>query len=218
MDPAEKSERAPARRARRAAGRLEAARESAAAADNARRLLETGIERNNRLEAVGRMAAGVAHDANNQLATVRASLQTMAAAGDEALRKRCAGYVLEAAANASAMLRRIVDFSRGSSEEDAPVPVDSMLSAAVEMLRNAAGARAEVEFEDREAGGLVRGNYHALQSAVLNILLNALDALPEKGGRITARRGPDDAGLHKPATPGPVLPHFDPRQRLRDDG
>jgi signal transduction histidine kinase len=180
--------------------RLESAREEAAVCKDELRRVESAAARSSRLEAVGRMAVGVAHDANNHLATARASIGMMLSAGDERLKRKYASYLQDAIANASALLRRLVDFSKGNGGETGPVPANEMLASAVELLRRAAVGRAEVEYEERNEEEYVPGNASDLQNAALNILLNALDALPERGGRIEVRAWAED-GVQGQADP-----------------
>jgi len=149
--------------------------------------MESHASQCDRLAAAGQLANGLAHDINNHLSTIHTSLGMLTAVSDEALRKKYISYMQEAVANASATLKRLVGFSKGDAEETGPVAVGEMLSSSVELLRRSAGVRNTVEYEEYQGNEVVLGNYFDLQNAVLNIGLNARDALPEKDGWIRVR-------------------------------
>jgi signal transduction histidine kinase len=119
---------------------------------------------------------------------------------NELLRKKCVSYMQEAIANSSAILKRLVRFSKGDGEEFGPVPANEMLSSSVELLRRSVNSHTAVEYDERPEREYIRGNYYDLQNAVLNIGLNARDALPQSGGRIAVSSWTSDRNPLKPET------------------
>jgi signal transduction histidine kinase len=164
--------------------------------------LEAHARRSGRLAAAGQLAVGLAHDINNHLATAQTSLSMLAPAVEGQPGIKYLSYLRDAVAGASETLRRLISFSKGDDLEDRPVPVGELLASTAELLRRASEGAAAVEFEGCAGGEYIRGNYSELQNAILNIGLNARDALPERGGKIEVRAWTADGNPEKPASAG----------------
>lgn len=149
--------------------------------------VEQYVMQNDRLAAAGQLANGVAHDINNHLMTIQTSLGLINTVTDEVQRKKFTSYMQEALANSAGILKRLVSFSKGDEEGFAPVSMNSMLSQSKELLERALYREAALSYTNDADRDLVLGNYYELQNIVLNIGLNARDALPEKGGQIMIR-------------------------------
>ena len=150
-----------------------------------------------KLRGLGQLASGVAHDFNNALAAIlgRAQLLRRSAEGDERL-TRGLDIILTAAEDAAATVRRIRSFARQLPGEGlAEVPVVGLLRDAVEITRTrwendarARGLRYEVTVEGDESL-YTRGNASELREVFVNLVVNAIDAMPAGGRlRINCRR------------------------------
>jgi PAS domain S-box-containing protein len=150
-----------------------------------------------KLRALGQLAWGVAHDFNNALAAIlgRAQLLRRSAEGDERL-KHGLDIILTAAEDAAATVRRIRSFARQlPGEGHTEVLVLELLRDAVEITRTrwendarAGGLRYEVTVEGDEALH-ARGNASELREVFVNLVVNAIDAMPAGGRlRIDCRR------------------------------
>lgn len=164
--------------------------------------LESMVQRSGRLAAAGQLAVGLAHDINNSLATAQMSLGMLDSAGEGEPGRKYLSYMRDAVSNAVETLKRLIRFSRGEGLEDRPVPMGEMLASSAELLRRALQGTASVELENCGGGDFVLGNYSELQNVVLNIGLNARDALPGRGGRIALRCWAAEGNPDKPGSTG----------------
>ncbi|MBX3471019.1 MAG: PAS domain S-box protein [Planctomycetes bacterium] len=177
-------------------------REAATALERSNRLLaEAGdrAARDERLRALGQLASGIAHDFNNHLTPIL-GFTDLVLDGDVLLReptkaRRYLALVKAAAQGAARVVTRLREFYRRRDEQERHEAVDpaavltSAMSLAEPKWRDEAGALGKaVRFEERlEARQAVLGNPEELRDAALNLLLNAVDALPPAGGTITLR-------------------------------
>jgi CheY-like chemotaxis protein len=137
------------------------------------------------MEAVGQLTGGIAHDFNNMLAVILSSLSLLErrlAKGEDV-----AGYIAaaqEGVNRAAGLTRRLLAFSRLQTLAPQPLNANEMVADMSELLRRTLGEA--VQLETVLAGGLwqVFADRNLLESALLNLAINARDAMPE-GGRLT---------------------------------
>jgi PAS domain S-box-containing protein len=150
-----------------------------------RKQLESMLHQSQRLEAIGQLTGGIAHDFNNLLTVImgNAELLIEATAGDERLH-RPAVTTRQAAERGAELTRRLLAYARKQPLAPQPTDVTELLSGMDQLLRRSLGER--IEIETVRGGGLWRAMIDPaqLESAVLNLCLNARDAMPE-GGRLT---------------------------------
>ncbi len=147
--------------------------------------MKTLAARNERLAAMGEMAAGLAH----QLRTPLAAALLYAGALEnprlpEAERTRCGARVVERLQHLEHLIRDMLTFARGEAMGGESMPVSALLAEAVQVFEPLARRR-EVGFivSDDSLGAAVSGNRKALSGALVNLMENALDAC-YAGGRI----------------------------------
>jgi PAS domain S-box-containing protein len=145
---------------------------------------EEKLRRSQRMESIGQLTGGVAHDFNNLLQVIRANLEMIErAVKDEKTLSRIANAT-HAADRAADLTRQLLAFARRQPLEPEVVNPGRLVQAMAEMLRRTLGERIEVETVI--AGGLWNtiADPAQVESALLNLALNARDAMPD-GGRLT---------------------------------
>ncbi len=140
-----------------------------------------------KMEAVGQLTGGIAHDFNNLLTGVIGSLDMMQrqfAKGDMSKMERYTTTAITSANRAAALTHRLLAFSRRQPLDPKPVSANRLVTGMEEMLRRTIGEAVRLEIVT--AGGLWRTlcDPHQLESAILNLAINARDAMPE-GGMLT---------------------------------
>lgn len=145
------------------------------------------------MRALGELASGTAHHLNNLLAIVLGRVRLLLAARPSGSSRRPLEIIERAAADAAEVVRRVSRFARARPvEEVGPVDLGALAAEVVEMTRGrwqdqaqAQGVRIDVTVEGGELPPVV-GNSAALREALINVILNAVEALPG-GGRIGFR-------------------------------
>jgi len=140
-----------------------------------------------KMEAVGQLTGGIAHDFNNLLTGVIGSLDMMQrqfAKGDMTKLERYATTAITSANRAAALTHRLLAFSRRQPLDPKPVSANRLVTGMEELLRRTIGEAVRLEIVT--AGGLWQTlcDPHQLESAILNLAINARDAMPE-GGMLT---------------------------------
>ena len=147
--------------------------------------------RADKLRALGQLASGVAHDFNNSLAAILGRAQLLRRQIDEPALVRNLDIIQTAAEDAAATVRRIQTFARKSPvKEFELVDVPSLLNDAIEITRTRWQNEARIrglEYEvklDAEKGHRTYGSASELREVFVNLIVNAVDAMP-KGGKLS---------------------------------
>jgi signal transduction histidine kinase len=151
-----------------------------------RKLLERKFMQAQKMEAVGQLTGGVAHDFNNLLMVVLGNLQLVEqlVKGDERVLKRInAAY--EAAERGSELTKRMLAFSRQQTLQNRNVDVNTLLDKMRGILDHAVGATINLSVIPAEEVWPIRADATMLETAILNLCINARDAMKPKGGDLT---------------------------------
>ena len=151
------------------------------AAEEARRALQAQVVQSQRLESLGNLAAGVAHNLNNVLAVVMgtASLRETLA-GDPADREAY-GIIGKASRRGRDVLKAMLQFGHPSPPARAPLELLGLLGELRPVLAASAGAQVRILEEAAAEPLWLNGDASTLSQVVMNLCLNALDAMPEGG-------------------------------------
>jgi PAS domain S-box-containing protein len=150
-----------------------------------RKHLEQQLMHAQKLEAVGKLTGGIAHDFNNMLSVVIGNLDLLEKQlkGNKAA-ARFAKTALDGALRCADLTQRLLTFSRRQPLRSKRVDLNELVSAMTELLRRTLGDRIEIVFTAPD-GGLwpVMIDPTQIESALVNLALNARDAMPD-GGRL----------------------------------
>jgi len=136
-----------------------------------------------RLESLGQLTGGVAHDFNNLLTVIVGTADSLLNRVSADLRPRV-DAILYAADNATALIKQLLAFSRRQALQLAPIDMNGTITAMEEMLRRSLGARVETEFVLASNLWRAYADRAQIESALLNLAINARDAMPD-GGKLT---------------------------------
>jgi PAS domain S-box-containing protein len=147
-----------------------------------RERLEQRLRQAEKMEAVGRLAGGVAHDFNNVLAGVFAYGEMLLeeAPGDSSL-KRYAQNVLTAASRGRELVEQILAYSRSQRGRRAPVDVANVVAETLELIRGSLPAPIRLEASAPESPQVVIGDATQLHQVVMNLCSNAIHAMSAGG-------------------------------------
>lgn len=140
----------------------------------------SGSAANERFNMIGRIAGGVAHDLINYFAVVELSLSSLSLRSKEAESPELAD-ARTAMAAATRLTRSLLDYARGSAPPPAPVDLAALARRTLELMGRMIPAEVQLHLDIDEDLPPVRGVATELEQLILNLLLNACDAMPDGG-------------------------------------
>ncbi len=144
--------------------------------------LEEQARQSQKMEAIGRMAGGVAHDFNNLLTIISGYVELMleSLAQQDPVREN-ALEIQRAAERASALTRQLLIFSRKQVVSQDLLPVNNVISDLKKMLCRVIGEDVECVTRLNPSAGYVRADRSQYEQVILNLAVNARDAMPDGG-------------------------------------
>jgi signal transduction histidine kinase/ActR/RegA family two-component response regulator len=149
----------------------------------AQRLIEERVRQSERMEVVGQLAGGVAHEANNQMTVVLGASSFLLGRADlPATARKDLEYIREAAERTAAITAQLLAFSRRQVVQTRVFELDEVIQGLEGVLRRAVGERSTLVLQLR-AGSRINADPGQLSQVLLNLVLNSRDAMP-LGGRL----------------------------------
>jgi nitrogen-specific signal transduction histidine kinase len=145
---------------------------------------EEALRQSQKMESVGRLTGGIAHDFNNMLAGIIGSLnllQRRIAAGRLEDTARFIEAAQTSAQRAAALTQRLLAFGRRQSLDVKPVDVGELVVSLDDLLRRTMGPSIELRLDLEADLWLAEADVNQLESAILNLAINARDAMPDGG-------------------------------------
>ncbi len=175
-----------------------------------RRHSEEQLQQQERLVAIGQMAAGIAHDFNNILAVIMLYTQMLQLNTQCQVKQRHLSTIYQQAVHAANLVEQILDFSRRSSMERIPLNIVPFVKEMVKLWERTLPEHIRIDFASAAQTLTVQADPARLQQALMNIVINARDAMPD-GGLLRLEL---DTLEVQPGTP-PPLPNLTPGHWLR---
>jgi len=154
-----------------------------------------------KMEAVGQLTGGIAHDFNNLLQGITAALevaQRRAKAGQPVDYERYIGMAMKSAQRAAGLTHRLLAFSRRQPLDPKPVEVDPLVASMAELLTRTLGESISLRIETDSLPWVALCDPNPLERALLNLCINARDAMPG-GGSLTVSTSRLDVDAHPPS-------------------
>lgn len=148
---------------------------------------EEKLRQSQKMEAVGQLTGGLAHDFNNLLAGISGSLEMMSVRIAQGRLGELEKYILTAqgaSRRAAALTHRLLAFSRRQTLDPRPTDVNALLLGMTELIQRTVGPSITLETLGTAEPWPVQVDSSQLENALLNLCINARDAMPD-GGRIT---------------------------------
>ncbi|MGC8829705.1 MAG: PAS domain S-box protein [Verrucomicrobiia bacterium] len=154
-------------------------------AERERQKLEEQLRQSQKMEAIGRLAGGVAHDFNNILTVINGCVEMLML--DDSISREANTYVQDiskAAKRASDLTKQLLMFSRQQVMEPKPIDVNHVIKDFIKMLKRLIGEHISVVLNLQEGIPLISADISMFETALTNLAVNARDAMPN-GGTIT---------------------------------
>ncbi len=172
-----------------------------------RREAEEKLKQAQKMEAVGQLTGGIAHDFNNLLQIVIGNLQLVESSikQDETAQRR-ALEAMDAAKRGSQLTRQLLAFARRQSLAPEIISVNKMIEGMGHIFDRSIGGAVQLKVDLMEGAPQVSADQSQLESSLLNLAINARDAMPN-GGRLTIETSPifldeEYAAKHNEVQPG----------------
>jgi PAS domain S-box-containing protein len=169
---------------------------------------ESALRQAQKMEAVGQLTGGIAHDFNNLLQVIIGNLDTLQRSlPEESSRlRRAAAQAMNGARRAASLTQRLLAFSRRQPLDPKPLSANALVTSLSELIHRTLGETVAVETVLAAGLWQVEADANELDAAILNLAVNARDAMPD-GGRLTIETANihiDDAyaAAHAEVAPG----------------
>src|SRR5579864_4681674 len=172
-----------------------------------RRALGQQLQQSQKMEAVGRLAGGIAHDFNNLLMVISGYSEfLLERLGSEPALRSPAQEIASAAERASSLTRQLLAFSRKQMLAPKMLDLNSVVTENVRMLKRMIGEDIDLVMIPAGQLGQVRADAGQIEQVIMNLAVNARDAMPS-GGKLTIETSnitvdEEHARLHSPLVPG----------------
>ncbi len=173
------------------------------------RKLEQQAARSQRIESLGTLASGVAHDLNNILTPIMVSISLLKEQTKDPMLLRLLGSLDASTQRGAQLVKQILTFGRGVMGERIPLDLRQIVREIRQLIQETFPVAIQLEINTPEHLWLVSGDHTQLHQVLLNLAINARDAMPGGGQLTIAFQNhavePMYAGLNPDARPGPHI-------------
>jgi PAS domain S-box-containing protein len=146
-----------------------------------KRKVEAQFLRAQRMESIGTLASGIAHDFNNLLSPILMSIQLLKARNTDETSQRLISMLQASAERGAGLVKQVLSFARGIEGERIALQPLHLIKEIVKLLKDTLPKSIEVDFDSSEDLSLVAGDATQLHQVLMNLFVNARDAMPAGG-------------------------------------
>ncbi|GKX30366.1 hypothetical protein SH1V18_28460 [Vallitalea longa] len=170
------------------------------------RNLENMVRQTEKLSAIGQLVGGIAHDFNNQLMAIGGAISIIKTKYPNKECSKYINYIEKCSNNSASLINRLLNFSRETEYKLVPIDLHSIINSVVEILERSVDKKIKIETSLNAKNHMILGDESQIQNTILNIGINARDALIN-GGQLIFRTynmldincDKNKNGNHKPA-------------------
>lgn len=153
------------------------------------------VKRADRLSAIGQLAAGLAHEIRNPLASIDGAAEVLEAGTEpEEVRRETLGIIRKECARLFRLLTNLLDFARPRPPEWRAVEVGHVLDSVIELVRHSGGKRIQFHRDAPDSLPRLMADEEQLAQVILNLTINSVQAMPE-GGEVWLTAAAKDGGV-----------------------
>lgn len=149
-----------------------------------KRLIQNQLRLSQRMEAIGQLAGGIAHDVNNMLTIIQSNAQVISEATDPVMIAESAKEIQEATVRGARLTRQLLTFSQRGVMTPRPLNLWEVIDGFDRMLRRILGETIRLDIRQRAAIPVVDADIGMIEQVLLNLAVNARDAMPAGGNLI----------------------------------
>ena len=158
-----------------------------------RRELEQQLRQMQKIEAIGRLAGGVAHDFNNILMAISSYAELLEQKLPDPTARRYAGEIVKATDRGSSLTEGLLTFSRKQVPSPKVLDLNALISEEIKMLKRLIPENIELQFVAGAEIGRVKADPSQVQQVLMNLIINSRDAMPN-GGRLVIETANSEFG------------------------
>ena len=147
----------------------------------AERRLQEELRQSEKMRAIGQLASGIAHDFNNQLSVIRSVAGMIDAYGADQDLNECARDILSACSHAGSLCSKLLAFANKKRWEKQPVDLHAVIADTVEIVMHSMKRQYNTTTRCDAAGHIILAEAGDVENILLNLVLNARDAMPDGG-------------------------------------
>jgi two-component system, cell cycle sensor histidine kinase and response regulator CckA len=151
-----------------------------------RKRIEEQFLRSQRMESIGKLAGGIAHDLNNALVPISASIELLSEDEDDPLKLRLLDIMKKSAKHGADMMDQMLSFARGVDGKREPISIGDLIEEVRRITADTFPKSISVETEVPSGLWPVVGDATQIQQVLINLCVNARDAMPHGGTLILA--------------------------------